>query len=88
MAIAALVLGICSLVFCHPCTCYIGIPCAILAIIFGIIGLKKSKTTGKGKGLALTGLILGCVGAAIATLVLLFVIIAAASAPTYPSYYY
>lgn len=88
MAIAALVLGICSLVFCHPCVCFIGIPCAILAIIFGIIGLKKSKTTGKGKGLALTGLILGSVGAALATILIIAICVVAASAPAYPSYYY
>ena len=38
--IAALVLGIVSLVL--WCFWFISIPCAILALIFGIIGIKKA----------------------------------------------
>ena len=53
-AITALVLGIASLVlFCIP---YVAILCAIAAIVFGVIGLKRA-----GKGMAIAGLILGIV---------------------------
>ena len=53
-AITSLVLGIVSLVlFCIP---YLAILCAIAAIVFGVIGLKKA-----GKGMAIAGLILGIV---------------------------
>lgn len=52
MSIAALVLGIVSVVM--LCIWYISIPCAILAIIFGILGRKKG-----GKGMGTAGLVLG-----------------------------
>lgn len=54
LSIASMVLGIVAVVFC--CVAYIAIPCAILAIIFGIIGKKRD-----GKGMAITGLVLGIV---------------------------
>lgn len=56
--IAALVLGIVSIVL--WCVWFISIPCSILALIFGIIGIKK-----KGKGLALAGIITGAISMAI-----------------------
>ena len=40
-SIAALVLGIVAIVLC--CVWYISIPCGILAIVFGTIGLRSSK---------------------------------------------
>ena len=40
-SIAALVLGIVAIVLC--CIWYISIPCGILAVIFGILGIKSSK---------------------------------------------
>lgn len=54
MSIAAMVLGIVSVVFC--CIAYISIPCAILALIFGFVGKKKG-----GKGMAITGIVLGII---------------------------
>lgn len=54
-SIAALVLGIIAIVFC--CVWYISIPCGILAIIFGIVGIKSSK-----KGMSIAGLITGAIG--------------------------
>lgn len=54
LSIASMVLGIIAVVLC--CIAYISIPCAILAIIFGIIGRKRD-----GKGMAITGLVLGIV---------------------------
>lgn len=50
LCIASLVLGIISLVFC--CVYVISIPCAILALIFGIIGAKSTT-----KGMAIAGII-------------------------------
>ena len=41
LSIASMVLGIVSLVL--SCIVYISVPCAILAIIFGIIGMKKGN---------------------------------------------
>ena len=54
-SIAALVLGIIAIVCC--CVWYISIPCGILAIIFGIVGIKSSK-----KGMSIAGLITGSIG--------------------------
>lgn len=71
MAVAALVLGISSLAlfFLAPFTAVL----AILAIVFGAIGLNRSRKRGAPKrGLAIAGLILGCVG--LVTSVILFVI--------------
>lgn len=56
--IAALVLGIVSLVL--WCAWFISIPCSILALIFGIIGIKK-----QGKGMAIGGIVTGAISLAI-----------------------
>lgn len=57
MAIAALVLGILGLVcfFMPP----LAIICAVLAIIFGALGMKSEK-----RGMALAGLIMGIIAIA------------------------
>lgn len=57
MSIASLVLGIVSVVL--FCISYVSIPCAILAIIFGVLGKKKGGT-----GMAKAGLILGIIAIA------------------------
>ena len=61
-SIAALVLGIIAIVLC--CVWYISIPCGILAIIFGIVGIKSSK-----KGMSIAGLITGTVGLVISIII-------------------
>ena len=61
LSIASMVLGIVSVVLC--CFVYISIPCAILAIIFGIVGKNKG-----GKGFAITGLVLGIIALALVVL--------------------
>lgn len=53
-SIASLVLGIVSLVF--MCFWVISIPCSILALIFGILSIKKP-----GKGMAIAGIITGAI---------------------------
>lgn len=64
LSIAAMVLGIVSLV--TWCAWFISIPCAILALIFGILGVKKP-----GKGMAIAGTITG--GIALAIWVIMFI---------------
>ena len=54
-SIAALVLGIIALVLC--CIWYVSIPCCIIALILGIIGLKSSK-----RGMSIAGIITGVIG--------------------------
>jgi len=56
--IAALVLGIVSIVL--WCLWYISIPCAILSLVFGIIGIKK-----QGKAMAITGIVTGAISLAV-----------------------
>lgn len=58
LSIAAMVLGIVSIV--TWCAWFISIPCSILALIFGIIGVKKP-----GKGMAITGIVTGSIVLAI-----------------------
>jgi hypothetical protein len=61
MAVAALVLGITGIVF-----CFLGLLTlaqVVLAIIFGSLGIRRAGRGASGRGLALTGLVLGIVGA-------------------------
>ncbi len=60
MAIAALVLGIVSLVLFFACGA--GILAGVLAAVFGFLGLSKAKQSGQGRGMSLAGLILGLIG--------------------------
>lgn len=64
MAIAAMVLGIVSVVLC-PIP-FLTIPAAVVAIILGLIARRR----GPGAGLAITGVITGVVGALIGALLL------------------
>ena len=56
--IASLVLGIVSIAL--WCLWIISIPCSILALIFGILGIRK-----EGKGLAIAGITTGSISLAI-----------------------
>lgn len=67
LCIAAMVLGIVSLVLC--CIWFIAIPCAILAIIFGIIGIKTPE-----KGMAIAGLVTGAISITLTILALIAII--------------
>jgi len=66
LCIASMVLGIVSVVL--FCIWYLALPCAIVAIVFGVLGLKSSA-----KGMAIAGLATGIIGLIIS----LFIIIAA-----------
>jgi len=62
--ITSLVLGIIALI-CF-CIWYISIPCGILAIIFGVLGLK-----GTTRGMAIAGLVTGGIGLVISSLIII-----------------
>lgn len=64
--ITALILGIISLVL--VCIPYIGVPCAILAIIFFIVGRKKGGT-----GMGKAGLICGIISLILLLIFFLFI---------------
>lgn len=66
--IASMVLGIVAIVL--WCMWFLSIPCAILALIFGIIGIKKP-----GKGMAIAGIVTGAITLAIWALIFVFAII-------------
>lgn len=69
MAIAALILGIGSLVFCWiPFLGLACIPFALVAIVLGFVGLSAAGRLGTGKGLAVAGIATGVVAIAVAIL--------------------
>lgn len=67
-AIASMVLGIIALVL--FCIVYISIPCAILALIFGILSVKSSK-----RGMAIAGITTGAIGFILTVLLYVFVFV-------------
>lgn len=65
-AIAALVTGIVSIIFS---------PLALLAVPFGIIGIVNTgPNNANGRGMAIAGLVLGCIGIAIGVCMVVFMI--------------
>lgn len=74
IAIAAGVCGIIAVVLCWiPFIDYISIVLGVLAIIFGILGVRRADAYGSGKGMAITGIVCGSVGLAISLLFLLLI---------------
>src|SRR6185437_14399535 len=70
MPVASLVLGIIGTVLSwHPLLMFLGVPCAILAIVFGIMSRKRLAAEQRPTGMATAGLVLGIVGAAISALI-------------------
>ena len=62
MAVAALVLGILSLVFMFiPIIGVIAIPMSIVAIILGVLGKKSLEAQGKTVGIATAGMVTGII---------------------------
>ncbi|MBR5512773.1 MAG: DUF4190 domain-containing protein [Ruminococcus sp.] len=68
MSIAAMVLGIVAAVNICCCT-YVGIICGTIAIILGIMSIKKNN---EGRGMAIAGIICGSIGGVV-TLILTIV---------------
>jgi hypothetical protein len=76
IAVAALVCGIVSVVVGWiPVLFAIGAVLAVLAIIFGIVGLRRARSSGRRRGLAITGLVTGSIGVPVAVLGLVFTIV-------------
>lgn len=71
LAIAALVLGISSIVV-GCCMSYMGIPLAITGIVLGIVSLVKKKP---GKGMAIAGIVTGSVAIVLIAIMLITAII-------------
>ena len=75
-SIAALVLGIVGIIGAWiPIVCYFTGICAILGLVFGVIGRKKTKAaTGRASGLATAGFVLGIIGVSFAVLGLICIL--------------
>jgi hypothetical protein len=67
-AIAAMVLGIVSVVF-SCCVYYIALPCGVVGLILGIVSLKKNEP---GRGMAIAGIATSSVAIVLALLLLVF----------------
>ncbi len=75
MAVASLVLGIASIA--GTCFYGLGVPLAILAVIFGFIARGRAKRgEGGGEGMALAGLICGFISLGIVAVFIVFIIFA------------
>ncbi|MBQ3225858.1 MAG: DUF4190 domain-containing protein [Clostridia bacterium] len=72
MGIAAMVLGIVSLVF--FCVVWLSIPCAIIGLILGVVAMNKAKVQGVKNAMAVAGLVCSCIS--LAVLVIWFIWIA------------
>lgn len=66
--ITSMVLGIIAMVF--FCLWYISIPCGILSIIFGILGVKSTN-----KGMAIAGIVTGAIGLVISIFIIVMIFI-------------
>ncbi len=72
MAIAGLVLGIVGVVFSFAF--YIGLPCSILALIFGAKGRSSARKFGIPTGKGTAGVVLGIIGLILSIIFLIYVI--------------
>lgn len=72
LAIASLICGILSIIFCF-CCCW-GIPFNILSIVFGIIALSqiKRQPSQTGRGMAIAGIVLGILSLLLGIIMTLF----------------
>jgi uncharacterized membrane protein len=60
MATASLVLGILALL--GSVTVFVGVILGVLAVVFGIVGLRRARRGGAGHGRAVGGLVTGGIG--------------------------
>jgi hypothetical protein len=75
IALAAMVCGIVSVVVgWGPYVFWAGAVLAVLALIFGLVGLRRARETGHRKGFAIAGVVTGAFGIPIAVVGLLFTI--------------
>lgn len=81
LAIASMVLGICSLVFCW--SPFLALICSIIGLVLGIIGKKKQQG-----GMALAGIITSSIGLAISVILIIIAVVAVIGAFGSLSYYW
>lgn len=82
MGIAALILGIISIIFAFiPCTSWFGIITALVGLILGIIDIAKKKKSGEKKGVSVAGTVCSAIAIVIACL-WYFLVVAAANKVT------
>lgn len=81
LAIASMVLGICSLVFCW--SPFLALICSIIGLILGIIGKKKQQG-----GMALAGIITSSIGLAISVIIIIIAVVAVIGAFGALDYYW
>lgn len=67
LGIASMVLGIVSLAL--FCVIYLSIPCALVGVVLGGVGLKKSKDAGMPAGMAVAGLVCSIICLAIVIII-------------------
>lgn len=86
MAVAGLVMGIIALVLCW--VPFLNWIMSLLGIIFGALGMSKAnRIGGRGKGMAVAGLICAILGVVVSILLILFFVTAAKQAEVhYQSY--
>lgn len=88
LSVAALVCGIVAIIGAWiPVVCYFTFVLAILGIVFGVKGMKQSKLTGTGHGLAVAGLVLGIIGTALGAIGVICAICVLAAAGAVSSQY-
>lgn len=82
-SILALVFGILACVGAFiPYITYVAWVVGILAIVFGAIGMKRSRESNSGFGLAVAGLVLGIIGTVFAFIGFICIVICAAALAT------
>lgn len=86
MGIAAMVLGILSLVF--FCVWYIAIPCALVGVILGGVSASKAKQAGMKNGSATAGIVCSCIALGLAVLFVVLAIAGLAELSSYANSYY
>ncbi len=74
-AVAAITLGLFALTLAWaPLLVVLGVILAVLALIFGIRGLRRSRTVGTGRGLAIAGIATGGAALALAVVGIIFTV--------------
>ncbi|HEY1559188.1 MAG TPA: DUF4190 domain-containing protein [Kofleriaceae bacterium] len=81
LAIAGMVLGILAVVLFW--TTVVDVVIGALAIIFSVLGLKRARIAGVGRGMAMTGLITGIIGIALAAILVVIAMTAVSAFKDY-----
>ncbi len=82
-SVVALVFGLIACVGAFiPIVTYVAWLVGILGIVFGAIGMKKSKEVNSGHGLAVAGLVLGIIGTVIGLIGFLCIVVCVAIGST------